>query len=142
MEWFKKAWRGEEQCWKVFWIYGILGGIAWNYAAIKLEHEFMLSPPLKFTFALCNIAYLIWAVVSTYRCALNVGFKFFGYIARILCLFFPLVFFGIVFAGGMQKGEALMEAARCKRIAIDATYRDAHPEILDRCKKAGEKKRR
>lgn len=142
MELFKKAWRGEEQCWKVFWIYGIAGGVAWDCAAVGLQHEFMLSPPLKFTFALFNILYLIWAVVSTYRCALNVGVKFFGYTARLLCLLFPLVFFGTFFAGGLQKGDVLIEAARCQRIAIDANYREAHPEFLQRCKKAGAQRRR
>lgn len=142
MEWFKRAWQGQELCWKVFWIYGMLFGIAMNYAAIQLEHTFKMNPPVKFCFVLFNFFYLIWIVVSTYRCAKNVGMKFFGFLARLLCLLFPLVFFFTVFAGGVQKGQMMIEAAKCKRIAIDAKYGDANPEVLKRCKQAAEKARK
>lgn len=138
MEWVKKAWRGEELCWKVFWVYGVLGGIVWNGAAIYLEDFFKANPPVKFTFVLFNFFYLVWLVVSTYRCAMNVGMKFFGYVARILALLFPLVFFATVFTGGVQKGQMMIEAARCKRAAIDAKYGQANPDLLKRCKQAAE----
>lgn len=142
MEWFKKAWRGDELCWKVFWIYGVLFGCAMNYAAVKLEHTFMMNPPIKFCFVLFNLFYLIWIVVATYRSAKNVRFKIFSYVARILALLFPLVFFGVVFAGGVQKGQMMIEAAKCKRAAIDAKYGDANPDVLQRCKQAAEKARK
>ncbi|MEZ0262368.1 MAG: hypothetical protein ACAH80_15290 [Alphaproteobacteria bacterium] len=142
MEWFKKAWRGEELCWKVFWIYGVLFAAAMNYAAVRLEHTFMMNPPLKFSFVLFNFFYLIWIVVATYRCGKNVGIKFFGFCARLLAVLFPLVFFATVFAGGVQKGQMMIEAAKCKRVAIDAKYGDANPEVLKRCKQAAEKARK
>lgn len=81
MEWMKRALRGEEMLWKVFWIYGIVFGLVLaglRFAVISFSP--MASMPLLGV----QLVYLVWISISIWRCAFNVDWHGWGYIARIL----------------------------------------------------------
>ncbi len=77
MELIKRAWKGEEKLWKVFWLYGVLAGIVLNLLLTVLIGNPLLAK-------LILLPYSVWVLVSLWRCAWNAGAKFWGVIARIL----------------------------------------------------------
>ena len=81
MSWIKRAWRGEERLWKVFWVYGVLLAAGLSIAAFIAK--ILLGPVGYIVLAVVRIAYSIWLLVAQWRCAFNVEWTFWGYIARI-----------------------------------------------------------
>lgn len=78
--WVKSGWRGEMRLWKIFWLYGLLlmfviGGL-WFAIMLSLNISYFWAYPFF-------LVYGVWHVVSLWRCAFNVDWTFFGYLARI-----------------------------------------------------------
>lgn len=89
MEWVKRAWRGEERLWKVFWIYGFLGSIGLGIAlsivsAVLGSISAVLGLVGSIAYIGVSIIYTIWLWVSQWRCAFNADWRIWGYIIRFL----------------------------------------------------------
>ena len=88
----KQCLTGQEQLGKVFWLFYIVGTIGITYVgwmifgliAILMDMEFII---LIFFF-LVALPYFIWATCSVWNCAFNVGWKPWGYIARVVVVVF------------------------------------------------------
>ena len=129
MEWVKRAWRGEERCWKVFWVYGFLGGIIWNIVSKSLN-SMTTSGLVLGVFYGAHIVYIIWQFVSQYRCAFNLEWRAWGYITRGLALLMPVLVIAGILIGGILKGDQLIVGARlksCERMETDLEYRNSQP---------------
>ncbi len=116
MERIKRAWRGEEPLWKVFWVYGFLGGIVLGFVKAIIENS-ILGMPGIILYWIVYIAYLIWNTVSQWRCAFNAGWRGWGYIVRALIILgLVLIPLGLL-AGGLFVGQDLVKAAECRKEA-------------------------
>ena len=109
-----KAWRGEEKLWKIFWL-GLLF-LAFISALGKVLVQNL--PPFALFYGLFRLAYIIWWLVSLWRCAFNVSARFWGYLARALVCLFPLAIIGLVVAGVMM-GQNLIGAAECRKASME-----------------------
>ena len=85
MEFVKRAWRGEEKLWKVFWLYGYAVPIAFGLI-IVLPIMLILgiaTPQLLSVFTpIMDFYYLAW-IVCVFRCSQNVKEKSWSIAARI-----------------------------------------------------------
>lgn len=96
-----KARNGEERLWIVFWIYtviGILFTTSLYNALLQAITDLRGYGPLVLLFVLviAYLAYIVWAMGSLWRCAFNVGWKGWGYLARACVVWNILVFLVIV----------------------------------------------
>lgn len=90
-----KSWRGNERLWRVFWIYNfILGGLI-NYGFTKVGESENLV--LLLVYSIFALAYMVWVLVSLWRCAFNANWQIWGYIARVLVVLM-VVFLALGFA--------------------------------------------
>ena len=112
-EFVATCWRGGERLWKVFWLFGVVGAAAVGYVVGQVEGLVRSSPMwigVGVIFwglvAAASVAYQVWAYVSIWRCAFNVGWKGWGAIARALAVLGAL---GTIFAivGLLQEWAAL-----------------------------------
>jgi len=95
MGWIKRAWRGEEKLWVVFWIYGTLLEIPVVFIEASAEAP---AKPWEFI-GLSSFLLIagIWWVVSLWRCAFNLEWpQFWGYIARVVVIFKSLALIGVL----------------------------------------------
>lgn len=116
MNQIKKAWRGQERLWKVFWIYNVLVGIVINLVASFLESADVV---IHGVWLLFSLVYTVWILVSEWRCAFNVDWKFWGYVIRVLIVSIPvLLVLGFV-VGGVLVGKDLIVAAECRKELTD-----------------------
>lgn len=82
MEWMKRAWRGEERLWKVYWIYGFVGGVVYSILSFvlgMLSLGILLIPLMLFF-----LVYFVWVTVAQWRCAFNANSRVWGILVRIL----------------------------------------------------------
>ena len=97
-----KAWNGQENLWKVFWLYNVLGPLLFALM-FSLVQGFGISAEnnghgsnglaiLSGVIAITLIVYLIWALRSLWKCAFNVKSKFWGYICRVWVIWFAFSF--------------------------------------------------
>jgi hypothetical protein len=79
-----RAWRGQQPLWKVFWIYGVVvsSGVVALYASALYAGHRAMQQALLLVFAV----YTLWILVSVWRCATNVGERFWGVLARFLTI--------------------------------------------------------
>lgn len=106
-----RAWRGEEKLWKVFWLYGVVGGIVLQTLITVLAGVggmFLAIPGL-----ILMLAFAVWNIVSVWRCAWNAKAKVWGYIVRVLCVLSGLSYVSTLLAvGGMMfVGSAVKSGA-------------------------------
>jgi len=91
---FRKAWRGEERFWKVWWLLGVPIHLAWWFVYLDLwtsgvaPESFLLLtvwfwPGMLGVFAICSVLYLLWCTLA-WRCAGNVDRRMWTVIARVL----------------------------------------------------------
>ena len=112
MGWIKRAWRGEERLWKVFWIYGVLMGIVFGLVGPIARSAF---GNIGFIVALViQVIYWIWLLVAQWRCAFNAEWQIWSYVVRIFVVIslsaIPLALFG-----GVMIGQDLIKAAECRK---------------------------
>ena len=87
-----ESWFGKTKLWKVFWLAGILFGALITVVSYALkDHDFVGSTIL---FLAVIVIYLIWILVSQWRCAFNCNWKGWGYLVRlnIIATLAPLVY--------------------------------------------------
>jgi hypothetical protein len=129
MDWVGKAWRGEERCWIAYWVYGFVFSIGWSI----LLSLAAVVPLALIPLGLLYLCYIIWVLVSQWRCAFNLEWRFWGYVVRFLIIMIPVLFIGGIFVGGVTKGNQLIHAAQCKAAMKDPAWRSAHPGVYERC---------
>lgn len=87
MEWIKRAWRGEEKLWKVFWIYGFVIPYAFVSIVVFISwHKFSYEEALKIN-KVINYSlnpYLFFWGICVWRCADNVKKKIWETLAIIV----------------------------------------------------------
>ena len=102
MSFIATAWRGREKLWKVYWLYGVVGGIALSFLMGFLLP--WLGTSGGFTYFAVLTLYSLWLWVSIWRCAFNANWKIGGYILRFLTViglaFTLLGIVGIALSGG------------------------------------------
>ena len=87
---FVRCWQGSARLWQAFWLVGVLGKLL--VVTVAYLGSFMLmgvtsNDILVFVFLIpLLLGYLVYAVVSIWRCASNAHHIFWGIIARILVL--------------------------------------------------------
>ncbi|MDR5740830.1 MULTISPECIES: hypothetical protein [unclassified Caballeronia] len=90
----RKAWRGEERFWKVWWLLGLPLHLAWWAVYLYLwgtgvaPEPFLLItiwfwPGMLGLFAACAALYLAWCTAA-WRCSANVDRRVWTYVARVL----------------------------------------------------------
>jgi hypothetical protein len=75
-----RAWRGEILLYRVFWIYGVIGGaiMAILYGVALYDCRVGLQQVLL----LCFAGYTVWVLVSIWRCVENTQEAYWGLLAR------------------------------------------------------------
>jgi hypothetical protein len=74
------AWRGYAPLWKVFWLYNI--GL---YVLLGLILDVALGRgAMRWLFGIfVGLPFMLWSLVSLWRCAFNTEHAFWGFLARI-----------------------------------------------------------
>jgi hypothetical protein len=67
-----RYWRGEGPLWRLYWIYGVLASTAGGTILLIATLYRLVSPWVILLLALLGLAYTVWVVVSTWRCAFNI----------------------------------------------------------------------
>jgi len=85
----KRAWCGDEKLWVVFWIYGVIPNSLFVICSQSAIHfpdtslsKFGIAPVLLTVL----LTYLVWSLVSIWRCAFNTKWLGWGYIARTIVI--------------------------------------------------------
>jgi len=85
IKWIEKSWEGDEKLWKVFWLYNwlltIAIGVIGQFAVNSFGYAGVIAAYTMFTL------WYAWFVISTWRCAFNVSWQGWGYIARAFVIF-------------------------------------------------------
>ncbi len=90
----KKSWDGEERLWVVFWLWGVavpivLYGIAYYVSGF--------IPSLGYVFdVVLGIGYAVFMMVSLWRCAFNIGWKWLGYVNRFFACMYIFTILSVV----------------------------------------------
>ncbi|HEY4697244.1 MAG: hypothetical protein A3J49_12470 [Gallionellales bacterium RIFCSPHIGHO2_02_FULL_57_16] len=104
----KRAWNGEERLWKIFWLYNILGVLffvvigkfcqAFLIAAENNNRSYIGMTIFMSVIMILSIPYIIWALISLWRCAFNAGWKGWGYLGRAYVVWCGVSFIGVILA--------------------------------------------
>ena len=92
----KKSWKGEEDLWIVFWLYGLVLGcflVTIFDSAYFSNDDYYLAPSNAILWNFSEVleiiiicfgllGYTLWNVVSMWRCAFNAKYRAFGYFVR------------------------------------------------------------
>lgn len=88
-----RAQNGEERLWKVFWFYNILGVLlfalieeffqAFLFATENGSRSYGGIIIFYGVVAILFFPYIVWALVSLWKCAFNTGWKGWGYLGRV-----------------------------------------------------------
>ncbi len=107
LEFLKKSWNGSEKLWKVFWLYYFLVNIVLNIA-LKMLPGFFGSLPNLLAIPIMVIvwAYIVWILVSLWRCAFNTEWKVMGYVVRVIVVIFAVL--TVLSLGGGAMGSFMM----------------------------------
>jgi uncharacterized protein len=65
-------WRGEGPLWRLYWIYGVLVSTAGGTLLLTATLYRLLSPWAILALVVVGLAYTVWILVSTWRCAFNI----------------------------------------------------------------------
>lgn len=142
MQAIKRAWKGQEKLWKVWWLYGVLVVIA-----LALMQKMLPMVPLM-VFVVVRLLYSLWWYVAAWRCAWNASAKFWGILVRILVVLSAvgtigaavMMFTGKDLSGG--KSREWLAAAKCRQqMSVQAeaqgidpsAYIDQHRDQFDAC---------
>jgi hypothetical protein len=123
-----KAWRGEQRCWIVYWLYGNLASIGWMVLFTLMKG---LPPVTMLGGFAVYVVYAVWLVVSQWRCAFNLDWKFWGYVVRFITALIP-----VMFVGGVVMGIIMgMHTGMCRALADHTEMRATHMEQYEECVK-------
>jgi hypothetical protein len=130
MCWFKRAWRGEERLWKVFWLYSVLGPIVAYLALIvvPLETKNIVIVSYSYFFALLAV-FNSMLVVPLWRCAANTSWWLWTRLARIEVLLLIVQILVFVFSGGVSDLSGRERASEACRVILEDQAREKHVDI-------------
>ena len=85
-----ECFKGKRLLWPLFWLWFIgvwcvLVGIILFFGAVALRSNVFLDEWLKWVLLLL-IIYVVWVLVSLWRCAFNVKWNGWGYLTRVVVL--------------------------------------------------------
>lgn len=111
-----RCWRGEARLWQAFWLTFVLGYVLLNVlsvAAIAMMASFMNTFGLIVfgTTVLLNVAFLIFALISVWRCAPNTDYAPMNAAARIVVVLI-LAIIAVQFINGVLKGKKMIDQRR------------------------------
>ncbi len=102
----KRARKGEERLWRVFWLYNVLGVLllgliekfcqAFLIAAERDNQSYIGMTIFYGVVAILFFPYIVWALASLWRCAFNTGWKGWGYLGRAYVVWWGVGFIAIV----------------------------------------------
>ncbi len=103
MQVLSRAWNGDERLSKVFWFYYVPVVAAMQFAWYLIELQEGPRWIFEGLLAIPEIFYLVWILVSLWRCAFNCQVKLWGYVVRglvvvhvvILVVAFVIITFSI-----------------------------------------------
>jgi hypothetical protein len=98
-----RSWHGQETLFQTFWVYGVL--INAIFFACGVAAGYLRMPALLTPLAPLYIAYMVWLMVSLWRCAFNAKWRGWDYLARVWVV---LVSIGIM----LQIGTVVSMATR------------------------------
>ena len=130
MDIIKKAWRGEEKLWKVYWLYSVLGGIAVSVmfgVVLNIVAALLGLGPVHYIGIAFMLAFYVWSTVSIWRCAWNVKVKFWGYLVRIF------IVLGLI--GLATQIVQLVTAPPKAPASMTSTLTVTAPTAMDDCEK-------
>jgi len=90
-----RAWRGEVALHKVLWVYGVIGGgvMVISYGAALYARRVELQQVLL----LCIAGYMVWFLVSVWRCAEETQNAYWGLLARQMTVVWALTAIMVLF---------------------------------------------
>lgn len=80
-----RCWRGQERLYKVFWVYGLLLNLP--FFAVGVAAGYLHMPLLLVPLVPVYVAYLVWVLVSMWRCAFNSSWSGWAYLGRAWVVF-------------------------------------------------------
>jgi hypothetical protein len=104
MGFIKRAWRGEEKLWKVFWIWWLLTVVVLIVILVLLIPVaavaffpmlppfvgllglFLMIPTFVSVLFIIILPYIVWVCVSVWRCAWNAKLRIWGYLSRVIVI--------------------------------------------------------
>jgi len=78
--WLRRHWEGKARLYRAFWFVGILPSVSFNFLYALAGDNLVLIGVIS----LFSVPWTFFALVSIWRCAWNVGWLGWGYVARIL----------------------------------------------------------
>jgi hypothetical protein len=92
MGFMERGWNGDEKCWKVIWVYGVLFIFLAKLCAVAICLVF----PVDYVtvnyhglfLTLLRSVYTLWLFVSVWRCAADSDWKITTFFVRFLLIFF------------------------------------------------------
>jgi hypothetical protein len=115
MNWIKRAWRGEEKLWKVFWIYWVIASIIIRIIDKATGNT---NAEVYTKLDLLEILYGLWILVSLWRCAFNTKWKYLGYLVRLWCslvlILIIMVMMGDNYKRILSLGSKFINESQCK----------------------------
>jgi len=114
MGWLTRCWNGEEEIWKLVWIYGVflvfLSQVA--VVALRLLSSVALDNPAAYEgkiFIWLEVFYCLWMLVSLWRCAFNADWNLWGYCVRTIVILYVLLYCLLSFnAGGALEPKEII----------------------------------
>ena len=111
-----RCWRGEARLWQAFWLTLVLGYVLLNVlsiAAIATMASLMNTAGLIVFGAtiLLNVAFLVFALISVWRCAPNTDYAPMNAAARVVVVLI-LAIIAVQFVNGLLKGKRMIEQRR------------------------------
>lgn len=120
MRWIKRAWRGEEKLWIVFWVYWVIASIIIRIID-KATGNTNTEVFTKLDFL--ETLYGLWLLVSLWRCAFNTKLKYLGYLVRLGCslilILIIMVTIGDNYKGILSLGNKFVNESQCKMELVD-----------------------
>jgi len=77
---FVQSWKGQERLYKLFWVYGF--GINLVFFIIGVVAGILQAPLILLPFVPLYVAFIVWLLVAMWRCAHNVSWTGWTYVAR------------------------------------------------------------
>jgi hypothetical protein len=111
-----RCWRGEARLWQAFWLTLVLGYVLLNVlsiAALATMASLMNTSGLIVfaTTLLLNVSFLVFALISVWRCAPNTDYAPMNAAARVVVMLI-LAVIAVQFVNGLLKGKRMIEQRR------------------------------
>jgi|ERR1019366_22795 hypothetical protein len=102
MKWFRRAWRGEEKLWRVFWLYSVLVPLTAYLFLIVLPIRIYATPLVTYSYFFVGWAALnCWLIVPMWRCGDNTNWWVWTRLARINVLIMFVEVCTYFYSGGL-----------------------------------------